>query len=118
MSNADQMNRIAETDATFTRQGTTWVGKCLICNGPLRFDAATGEGANIEHIFPRGLGGSNDLRNLGITHSRCNGEKGRRWDARGHRRDPERYTALVERLRTERLRRWRDVPQTEGVGIE
>lgn len=86
-----------------------WVGRCLICGGPLRFDAHTGEGANIEHIVPRSLGGTNDLRNLGITHARCNGEKGRRWDPkRRHRADRDRYEAIVNRLLAERSRRWRD----------
>lgn len=108
MSNVLLMTAIAETDRTFSREGDTWVGKCLICNGPLRFDARTGEGANVEHIYPRSLGGTNDLHNLGITHLRCNGEKGRRWDARGYRRDPLRYAALVERITAERQRRWRD----------
>ena len=90
------MNRIAETDATFTRQGGDWVGRCLICGSPLRFDASTGEGANVEHILPRSLGGTSELRNLGITHPRCNGEKGLHWDSGPRRRaNPERYTALV-----------------------
>ncbi len=103
------MNRIAETDATFTLHGRDWVGKCLICGGPLRFDAFTGEGADVEHVRPRTLGGTNDLRNLGITHRKCNGEKGRHWD--GHRRrrlEPERYQRLIDRLRAERERRWRE----------
>ena len=38
------------------------------------FDAETGEGATIEHILPRSLGGANDLLNLGIAHQQCNGE--------------------------------------------
>lgn len=107
---ASLLNRIAATDATFLRVGGDWVGKCLICGGPVRFDARTGQGATVEHIVPRTLGGTNDLRNLGITHARCNGEKGRRWDV-GRRRqgDPERYQMIVERLRDERLRRWRDL---------
>lgn len=103
------MNRIAETDRTFVRSGRDWVGRCLICVGPIRFDAQTGEGANVEHIVPRTLGGGNDLRNLGITHVRCNGEKGRHWDAgRRRRTDPDRYRGIVERLRDERVRRWRE----------
>ena len=108
MSTADRLNCIAETDSTFSRHGTDWVGRCLICGGPLRFDARTGEGATIEHILPRSQGGTHEPRNLGIAHWRCNGEKGIHWDG-GPRRtaDPVRYAALVERLRTERMWRWR-----------
>lgn len=113
---ASLINRIAETDTTFHRVGRDWVGKCLICGGPVRFDAQTGEGATIEHIIPRTLGGRNELGNLGITHSRCNGEKGRHWDVgRRRRANPERYRAIVERLRTERLRRWREPSAKEAA---
>lgn len=109
------MSRIAATDVTFRRQGRDWVGKCLICGGPVRFDAETGIGATIEHIVPRTLGGTNALCNLGIAHARCNGEKGRRWDAgRRRRNDPERYQEIVERLRTERARRWREPDDGQG----
>ncbi len=109
MTSAERMGWIAATDATFSRQGSDWVGKCLICGGPLRFDAASGQGANVEHIVPRALGGDDDPRNLGITHERCNGEKGRHWDS-GHwrRANPERYAAILQRLAEERRRRWRD----------
>lgn len=103
------MNRIAKTDATFHRDGRDWIGKCLICGGPVRFDSLTGEGASVEHIVPRVLGGDNDLLNLGITHMRCNSEKGRRWDAGPRRRAaPERYQSIVARLSAERQRRWRE----------
>jgi 5-methylcytosine-specific restriction endonuclease McrA len=116
MRSSKLINEVAATDATFIRAGNTWVGKCLICGGPLRFDATTGEGATIEHIVPRSLGGSSDLPNLGITHGRCNGEKGRRWDPRRrHRADPARYRELVERLQTERARRWRN-PELHSKG--
>jgi 5-methylcytosine-specific restriction endonuclease McrA len=108
MSTAHRLNRIAETDSTFRRHGTDWVGKCLICGGPLRFDARMGEGATVELIVSRGQGGTHELRSLGIAHRRCNGEKGIHWDD-GARRTarPERYAALVERSRTERMRCWR-----------
>src|SRR5215470_8936271 len=103
MVTARRMGQIAATDGTFTLRGGEWAGKCLICGGPLRFDAASGEGANIEHILPRTLGGGNDLFNLGITHPRCNSEKGRHWDSGQWRRgQPERYRMLVERLLAER----------------
>jgi len=110
MSVVALLNQVAATDRTFKREDGDWVGKCLICGGPLRFDARTGEGATIEHILPRNLGGGNDLQNLGVAHRRCNGEKGRRWDPPARRRrDQQRYSELVARLRAERVRRWRDV---------
>jgi 5-methylcytosine-specific restriction endonuclease McrA len=110
MSVVSLLNQAAATDHTFHREEGDWVGKCLICGGPLRFDANTGEGATIEHILSRNLGGGNDLRNLGVAHRRCNGEKGRRWDPPARRRrNQDHYSALVARLRAERARRWRDV---------
>src|SRR5689334_2888473 len=112
MKTADWMDRIAATDRTFRREGRRWIGKCLICNGPLAFDAGTGLGANIEHIVPRTQGGTNDLLNLGITHPRCNGEKGRHWDAKHRTADPARYEELVTRLLAERRRRQRDPDAT------
>jgi 5-methylcytosine-specific restriction endonuclease McrA len=109
MKTADWMARIAATDRTFRHEGDRWIGKCLICNGPLAFDAGTGLGANIEHIVPRTQGGTNDLLNLGITHPRCNGEKGVHWDTpHRHRANPARYAEIVERLLAERRRRWRE----------
>lgn len=109
MKAAAPLNQIAETDATFRREGKAWTGRCLICSGPLRFDAETGEGASVEHIVPRSPGGGNDLENLGIAHRRCNGEKGIHWDG-GRRRpaQPERYSELVGRLLRTRRARWRD----------
>lgn len=111
MRSAILLNAVAQTDATFRREGGSWVGKCIICRGPIRFDATSGEGATVEHIRPRTLGGGADLLNLGVAHARCNGEKGRHWDPqRRHRRDPVAYSALVRRLLAERARRWREPP--------
>jgi 5-methylcytosine-specific restriction endonuclease McrA len=102
-------NTIAATDTTFSFADGYWTGKCLICGGWLRFHAASGFGANIEHILPRSLGGTNDLLNLGLTHPQCNGEKGRRWDIkRRHRQKVDRYRAIIDRLLKERQRRWRE----------
>jgi hypothetical protein len=116
MKSARWLNAIAETDATFRREGNDWVGKCLICGGPIRFDASTGEGATVEHIRPRSLGGGSDALNLGVAHARCNGEKGRRWDPRRrHRSVPGAYTALVGRLLEERARRWRLRPDHQSM---
>lgn len=110
-SHAELMRRIAATDVTFTERANLWTGRCLICGGPVCFDAQTGAGATIEHILPCSLGGTNDLKNLGIAHLRCNSEKGRHWDPRRrHRAQPERYVALVRRLLGERERRWREAP--------
>jgi hypothetical protein len=107
MTSVDKMVRVAETDSTFIREGRNWAGKCLICNGPLAFDATTGEGATLEHIRARSRGGTDDLLNLGIVHASCNWEKGRRWDPK-RRRTHEEYEALVERMLARRLERWRE----------
>lgn len=107
MSVSDKLNRVAETDLTFTLQARTWVGKCLICNGPIAFDARTGEGATLEHILARSRGGTDDLPNLGIAHGSCNAEKGRHWDKK-RRRTQEEYDGFVARFLARRRERWRD----------
>jgi len=106
MDSAEKMSRVAETDTSFTRRGQDWVGKCLICNGPIAFDSRTGEGATLEHIRARRRGGTDDLDNLGVVHGSCNWEKGRRWDPM-RSRDPYEYDAFVERLLERRRARWR-----------
>ena len=124
MNTPELMARIAATNRTFEHHGGRWTGKCLICNGWLSFEARTGYGANVEHIQPRSLGGGNDLLNLGLTHPRCNAEKGRNWDATRRRRaNPERYRQLVESLQRKRRERWRDasdgrwtMSDEQGVG--
>jgi 5-methylcytosine-specific restriction endonuclease McrA len=118
MTTAEKMGRVAETDATFGRRGGDWVGKCLICNGPIAFDARTGEGATLEHIRARSRGGTETLDNLGVVHGRCNWEKGRRWDPK-RRRDPAEYDAFVDRLLERRRRRWRrrDSPSSGGQDL-
>lgn len=110
-SHADLMRRVAETDSTFVLKDGLWVGRCLICGGPVCFDERKGDGATIEHILPRSLGGTKDLRNLGIAHPRCNNEKGRHWDPRRrHHVRQGRYAALLQHLLAERERRWREGP--------
>src|SRR5688572_7284232 len=104
-STVQKMTLVAQTDSTFRLEGTRWTGKCLICNGPMAFDARTGEGASIEHIRARGRGGTDDLHNLGLVHTTCNHEKGRRWDPR-RKRTPEEYEALVSRMLARRQERW------------
>jgi 5-methylcytosine-specific restriction endonuclease McrA len=113
MNSAELLARVAETDATFARKGGDWVGKCLICNGPIAFDARTGEGATLEHIRARRRGGTNDLANLGVVHGRCNWEKGRRWDPK-RRRSQDDYEAFVTRLLGRRRERWREPPAPPG----
>jgi 5-methylcytosine-specific restriction endonuclease McrA len=115
MTTAETMARVAETDSTFARRGADWVGKCLICNGPIAFDARTGEGATLEHIRARGRGGTEALDNLGVVHARCNHEKGRRWDPKRRRRDDE-YDAFVARLLEKRRARWREPEAGRAVG--
>src|ERR1700712_4358845 len=107
MTNAEKLARVAETDATFARRGVDWVGKCLICNGPIAFDSRTGEGATLEHIRARGRGGTEEPDNLAVVQGRCNWEKGRRWDPK-KRRHPAEYDAFIDRLLERRRSRRRD----------
>lgn len=117
MTTGERFATVARTDVTFERRGTLWVGKCLICNGPIAFDARTGEGATLEHIRARGRGGTEDPENLALVHRRCNAEKGIRWDPKRRRSDGE-YEAFVARLLTKRRSRWRpdegDGPPSAG----
>lgn len=107
MGIALKLSRAAEGDATFARKGSDWVGKCLICNGPIAFDARTGEGATLEHIRAKGRGGTDDPDNLAVVHGRCNWEKGRNWDPKRSRR-PEEYEAFVATLLDRQRARRRD----------
>ena len=117
--NASTLNLIAQTDSAFRREGDCWIGRCIICNGPIRFERATGEGATIEHIIPRSLGGGNEPLNLGIAHLRCNAEKGRRWDPpRRHHARREQYAALTDRMLRERARRFRTAFGPDDSGSE
>ena len=113
MTPAERLCRVAESDSTFRRVGPNWVGKCLICNGPLAFDARTGEGATLEHIRARGRGGGEDIANLGIVHGRCNWEKGVRWNPK-KRRSADDYEVLVSRL----LERRQERPRNLGAPSE
>ncbi len=105
MNRLRRLLEVARSDRTFSLQGALWVGRCLICNGPIAFDASNGEGATLEHIRARGRGGDDSLKNLGIVHARCNSEKGVRWDPR-RRRSSEEYEGLVKRLAQRRRERF------------
>lgn len=107
MGTFETLIRAAETDRTFRRRGGDWVGKCLICNGPIAFDARTGEGATLEHIRARSRGGTEAIENLGVVHARCNWEKGQRWDSK-RRRAPAEYDDFIARLLARRLERRRE----------
>ena len=102
---------IVLTDSTFertiVREREVWVGRCIHCNAHLQIslDGEPISRATIEHILPRGHGGSDDPANLALACARCNHQKGRRHDVRA-RGDP-RLLELVERLRQRRLARWR-----------
>ncbi len=100
---------IARSDLTFRLVDGEWIGKCLICNSPLRFDAATGGGVTIEHIVPRREGGTDALLNLGLAHLACNHEKGIHWDEPTWRRGRQReYERMLARMLIRRRARWRD----------
>ena len=105
---------IVLTDATFERatfrEREVWVGRCIHCSAHLHI-ALDGEPisrATIEHILPRGHGGTEDPANLALACARCNHHKGRHHDVRA--RDDPRLQQLVEKLRQRRMARWRSPP--------
>jgi 5-methylcytosine-specific restriction endonuclease McrA len=58
--------------------------KCGLCSKVMRFDVTTGprgesdQGATVDHILPRSLGGDHDPANLQLAHWSCNRAKGNR----------------------------------------
>jgi 5-methylcytosine-specific restriction endonuclease McrA len=110
---------IAATDSTFQcvelREGPALVGKCLHCGSrhTILRDGTPISDATIEHIVPRNHGGTEDLSNLAIACSRCNGEKGIRHDVRRWQ-DP-RLQALIAQLLSRRAERMR--PPMEGLPL-
>jgi 5-methylcytosine-specific restriction endonuclease McrA len=111
----DLITAVARTDSSFQLIDGEWIGRCLICNAPLRFDARSGGGVTVEHIVPRRSGGSNELLNLALAHARCNYEKGTRWDELKRRRGRQQeYEYLLTRLLTRRRARWRDPDADAG----
>jgi 5-methylcytosine-specific restriction endonuclease McrA len=109
---------IVATDRTFekrlVRGELMWVGKCLHCGSTLcvALDGDTRGQATIEHILPRGHGGTDELTNLALACARCNQQKGVRLDSRPSR-DP-RLNEVVERLAAKRRERWRAPDGGEG----
>lgn len=101
----------AESDSTFQRtsaRGREYlVGKCIHCQTsvtvPLDWDEPAH--ATLEHIVPRGLGGTDDPENLAVACKRCNHAKGRRLDAR--RRGDETLERVIQNLQERRRQRLR-----------
>lgn len=48
-------------------------GICYLCNDPLTIYDIT-----VDHVVPKSRGGKDSMRNILLTHSRCNSEKGNR----------------------------------------
>lgn len=103
---------IIATDSSFERvehRGReVWLGKCIHCNGNLLV-ALSGEPisrATVEHLVPRGQGGTDAPENLALACARCNHQKGRTHDLR-YATDP-RVQEMVEKLLRRRQARWRE----------
>jgi 5-methylcytosine-specific restriction endonuclease McrA len=98
---------VVATDATFTEDARVggYVGKCIHCRTKLVVTRDGQTSATIEHVLPQSHGGTNAPENLALACARCNHEKGRRHDVR-KANDPV-FMEQLERLRTERARRWR-----------
>ena len=120
-SRARQVLQIVVTDSTFepttvrnlscpceehSKPRQEWVGKCIHCNTLLLVSQEGATTATIEHIVPLCAGGSNqDVRNLALACSRCNGWKGSDHDAK---KLSERAKEVIAALQSKRLARWRD----------
>jgi 5-methylcytosine-specific restriction endonuclease McrA len=113
-----QLLTIARTDTTFaltTLPGRgavpdrpAWRGKCFYCGTPiwLEADGRPITDVSVEHIEPRAHGGDDDPRNLALSCTRCNQQKGRRVDARAKR--DARAAEVIAEARARRAARWRD----------
>ena len=101
----------AESDNTFEQvsaDGRDYlVGKCIHCQTRVTVPLDWNESAHatLEHIIPRGLGGSDEPDNLAVACQRCNQLKGRRLD-RGRRGD-EALERVIEQLQERRRARTR-----------
>jgi len=104
----------AATDRTFKptqhRGSATLTGKCIHCNRKMTLDltGAPLSNATLEHIVPRTHGGTNQLSNLAVACSGCNGQKGRRHDHKNWN-DP-RLQHVIGTLQERRRDRWRPAP--------
>lgn len=94
-----------------------WVGKCLHCDTRLVLseDGEPMSRATVEHILPKGHGGTDDWPNLGLACATCNNEKGVRHDAK-RKGDPD-LMALVERLSEKRRLRWREPEEGQDIAL-
>jgi 5-methylcytosine-specific restriction endonuclease McrA len=112
MRAAQKILAIAQTDSTFKqvelRGSTGWVGKCLHCRKKLLLenDGTPINSVTIEHIVPKNHGGTDDLENLGLACGPCNNGKGVRIDVL--RATDAKYLKVVEQLKAERMKRWRE----------
>lgn len=101
---------IVNTDKTFKpveyKNMNFWQGKCLHCNTKLLIceDGTLWGNATVEHIVPRGKGGTDDLRNVALACNTCNFEKGVRHDRKRNKRSGE----IINKLLHKRSKRWKD----------
>lgn len=107
LARQDKILEIVETDGTFEKGSSGWVGSCLHCNTSIHVGVTGQSSATIEHIVPLCVGGSgSDLLNLALACSRCNNEKGIRHDP-NYPSDP-RAVEVVNTLLAKRKKRWRE----------
>lgn len=107
---------IVATDKTFEPVEGGWVGRCIHCNTRLLVSTQgdmLGK-TSLEHIVPRGHGGTDALENVALACRRCNNQKGYRQDNRGPG-DPG-YEKVVALLQERRQKRWRQDPSGEAGG--
>jgi hypothetical protein len=107
------IKQIIHSDSTFEpkhhKDGCIiWVGKCIHCNKKIAVDDSWDTSFTIEHIVPKAAGGTDDIKNLALSHGTCNHEKGIKHDR--HVGKGKRADEVVEALKAKRLSRWRNDP--------
>jgi 5-methylcytosine-specific restriction endonuclease McrA len=112
------VKQIVYSDSTFEpkvdKYGTTvWVGKCIHCNKKIAVVDDSWLGWTIEHIIPKCAGGTDDIRNLALSHGTCNNKKGIDHDK--HAGKGGRADDVISSLQAKRLSRWRDEPPVTKI---
>ena len=100
---ADLVLQIVNTDLSFVMSDDGWIGPCIHCNRKYVVEKDGSTMFTIEHIVPKGQGGTDDLKNLALSCKTCNNDKGLTHDQKTNQRSQE----VIERLLKKRAKNWK-----------